>query len=214
MFYLIYKITNLINGKIYIGSHKTMDINDSYMGSGKYLINAQRKYGILNFTKEILFVFDNPTEMYAKEAELVNDRFLSEENTYNLKRGGFGGFDYINSRPDQFLTEKRLNCLKLGSIPGTKGWLKKFHTDETFKKTTMESMRQGRLEKCPDGTFYGKQHKESTKMLIGSKNSLSQAGEKNSQFGTIWITNGTSNSKIKTFEPIPNGWRKGRTTKK
>ena len=156
MFYLIYKITNLINGKIYIGSHKTMDVNDSYMGSGKYLIHAQRKYGIENFTKEILFIFDDPIKMYEKEAELVNDDFLSEESTYNLKRGGFGGFDYINSRPEQFITEKRLTSLKLGSKPGTKGWLKKFYTDENFRNTTIDHMRRGRLEKCPNGTFYNK----------------------------------------------------------
>jgi group I intron endonuclease len=213
MFYLIYKITNLINGKIYIGSHKTMDVNDSYMGSGKYLIRAQRKYGIENFTKEILFIFDDPIKMYEKEAELVNDDFLSEASTYNLKRGGFGGFDYINSRPEQFITKKRLASLKLGSKPGTKGWLKKFNTDENFRKTTIDHMRRGRLEKCPNGTFFNKKHKESTKMLIGSKNSLAQTGEKNSQFGTMWITNGISNSKIKVSESIPTGWKKGRITK-
>ena len=38
--------------------------------------------------------------MYAKEAELVNEEFLMNENTYNLKIGGFGGFDYINSIPE------------------------------------------------------------------------------------------------------------------
>lgn len=45
MFYAIYKITNQIDGKFYIGSHKTKDLNDVYMGSGKYLIHAQKKYG-------------------------------------------------------------------------------------------------------------------------------------------------------------------------
>ena len=91
MFYLIYKITNNINNKIYVGSHKTKNKDDGYTGSGKYLKHAINKYGVENFTKEILFEFYTAKEMYDKEAEIVDDDFLAEENTYNLKRGGFGG---------------------------------------------------------------------------------------------------------------------------
>ncbi len=36
-YYTIYKITNIINGMIYIGKHQTKDVNDGYMGSGKHL---------------------------------------------------------------------------------------------------------------------------------------------------------------------------------
>jgi hypothetical protein len=77
MFYLIYKITNKIDGKIYIGSHKTKNIDDNYMGSGKYLNHAYKKHGVENFIKEILFVFTNASEMYAKEAEIVNESMPS-----------------------------------------------------------------------------------------------------------------------------------------
>ena len=37
-----------------------------------------------------------------------------------------------------------------------------------------------------------------------------QQGERNSQYGTMWITNGTNNKKLKKSEPIPDGWYKGR----
>ena len=49
---IIYKTTNLINGKIYVGS----DISNipSYLGSGKILKCAIKKYGKDNFQKEIL----------------------------------------------------------------------------------------------------------------------------------------------------------------
>lgn len=95
--YTVYQIKNKINNKIYIGCHQTTDLNDGYMGSGKVLKYAFDKYGEENFTKDILFIFETPQEMFAKEAELVTLEFCEREDTYNVKLGGSGGWDYINA---------------------------------------------------------------------------------------------------------------------
>ena len=94
MYFTIYKITNKINRKTYIGKHQTNDLDDGYFGSGKMLKRAIKKYGIENFTKEILFIFDTEAEMNYKEKELVE----VGPNSYNLCEGGKGGFGYINKK--------------------------------------------------------------------------------------------------------------------
>jgi group I intron endonuclease len=91
MFYTIYKITNTTNGKFYIGKHQTLDLDDSYFGSGKALNAAIKKYGKDSFVKEILFIFDTEDEMNLKEKELVTEDFVQRSDTYNLGVGGEGG---------------------------------------------------------------------------------------------------------------------------
>ena len=89
--HVIYKITNTVNGKIYIGAHSTTDINDSYMGSGNNIKLAIKKHGVGNFTKDILYVFDCVVECYKKESEIVNEKFISRKDTYNISLGGLHG---------------------------------------------------------------------------------------------------------------------------
>ena len=57
-YYIIYKITNLLNDKIYVGFHKTEDIYDDYMGSGKLIKEAITEFGVQNFKKDIIAIFD------------------------------------------------------------------------------------------------------------------------------------------------------------
>tara|TARA_R110002167_G_scaffold254756_1_gene460947 strand:+ start:37 stop:546 length:510 start_codon:yes stop_codon:yes gene_type:complete len=91
MKYTIYKTTNLINNKIYIGKHQTENINDSYYGSGKALKSSIKKHGKEKFKKEILFVFDTELEMNDKEVELITAEFVARTDTYNMGVGGEGG---------------------------------------------------------------------------------------------------------------------------
>lgn len=204
MHYTVYKITNKIDGKIYIGSHKTENLNDEYMGSGKYLKHAQEKYGMDNFVKEILFVYDTPDLMYSKEAELVNEEFIATVNTYNLKVGGFGGFDYINHLGKNNYGGNGKNGKKnLDKARGRSRSLEEcMKTSETMKK----SYASGNLQ----NPFQGKKHSDETKRLIGEKMTELQSGSKNSQHGTMWITDGSRSLKIRKEEEIPSGWRKGR----
>ena len=216
MFYTIYKITNQINGKFYIGSHKTKDLNDNYMGSGKYLKHAQEKHGIEHFKKEILFVFDTPEEMYAKEAEIVNEDFLAEENTYNLKVGGYGGFDFINSSSKNVYGKNGKRGyggenLKRGD--DLKSMLLENDSWDSYKESISNTIKL----KIQSGEivpgFTGKRHSDKTKKLISDANSKHQAGERNSQFGTMWITNGISSKKINKHDCVPEGWVTGRKIK-
>ena len=80
-----------MNGKFYIGKHQTENPNDAYLGSGKALEAAIRRYGRENFKKEILFDFSTQAEMDAKEKEILTEEFVSSNQNYNMGVGGEGG---------------------------------------------------------------------------------------------------------------------------
>ena len=115
MHFYLYEIKNLLNDKIYIGIHQTDNLEDGYMGSGSLIKKAVEKYGANNFKKTILETFSTREEMLKRESEIVDEKFLLREEVYNLKLGGEGGFDWINS----------------SEIPKMKG---KNHSEETKKK--------------------------------------------------------------------------------
>ena len=86
--YIIYEIKNILNNKIYIGIHKTDNMNDSYMGSGKLIKQAIKKYGKDNFTKTSLFIFEDLRFAINKEKEIVDEHFINRNDTYNISIGG------------------------------------------------------------------------------------------------------------------------------
>ncbi len=121
MFYTVYKITNLINNKIYVGVHITKNLNDSYMGSGVNIKRAIKKYGIKNFKKEYLSIFDNENEMFQMESKIVNKEFITSLDSYNISIGGIGSWKHINdnmSKKEKYDKGKWLGDT-YGSIAGS-----------------------------------------------------------------------------------------------
>ena len=196
MFYTIYKTTNLVNGKFYIGKHKTKDLNDGYVGSGKLLKYAINKHGLENFHTEILHMCKSEKEMNILERIFV---VPDQEINYNLCPGGHGGFGYINSSLSEEMAAIRRNNLKHTPDIISKATA---HASNTMKKTHAEG-------KIRYNTFTGKTHSVEWK-ITQSNRMKEKTGHKNSQFGTMWITDGLQNKKIKKIDNIPEGWYKGR----
>jgi group I intron endonuclease len=215
MYYTIYKITNKLNNKFYIGMHQTRDLNDGYMGSGKLLKRAISKYGIENFSKEILHIFENEIDMRNKEKELV----VLDKMSYNLLEGGLGGFGYINRKGINFGGD-HIAASKVGRKKADVVLQKKY--GENWRSVLNKMGHQSRLktlrERYPNGTkgFLNKKHTQETKDIIGKKNSIHQQGSNNSVYGTCWVTDGQESVRIKKEaldEWLQKGYRKGRVMK-
>lgn len=104
MKYIVYKTTNLVNYYFYIGVHKTFnpDIFDGYIGDGVYIDKpdtykysktkfqtAVNEFGVKNFKRETLAIFDTAEEASFLEEQLVNFEFLKRHDVYNMILGGY-----------------------------------------------------------------------------------------------------------------------------
>lgn len=90
-YHFIYKTTNKLSGKFYIGRHSTNDLEDGYLGSGTYLNRAIQQHGIENFEREILEFTDTFESLVELETKYVNMDLVLSEQSYNLAVGGKGG---------------------------------------------------------------------------------------------------------------------------
>ena len=90
MYHFVYLTRNLINGKFYIGKHSTENLNDGYLGSGKYLWNSVKKYGEENFSRRILKFFNSDDEALEYEKKIVNEKLLKNPMCMNIGIGGHG----------------------------------------------------------------------------------------------------------------------------
>ena len=89
MFMYIYKITNLVNGKIYVGKHTCEKIENLYFGSGVAIKKAIKKYGKESFTKEVLCFCETEADLNVAEIQWI-ERTGSFADGYNMTKGGEG----------------------------------------------------------------------------------------------------------------------------
>lgn len=205
MYYYVYQITNLINGKIYVGKHKSHKppFENGYYGSGKLIKAAINKYGIDNFKKDVLYYCTTSEEMAVKEADVVTEDFVAQKDTYNMHKGGLGGFEHINKDPQKrkevsALVSARNKELGLG---GTKNW-----TETSLEKMKVHSW-SNKIKNGWSPNNWAKKNSEEQD-IIREKLSNSSTGENNSQFGTRFYLDPTNPTIKKRFRKgqHPAGW--------
>lgn len=223
MYYFIYKTTNKINGKYYIGMHKTDNLEDGYLGSGTHFKRALEKYGRENFEREILEYCNSDEEMHLVEARYITEEVVNDKNSYNLKLGGDGGWDYINSHHLGAKNTKKASARFLELLKNDEEFYKFWHeklakakNTESFKQNMSNSLKE--RWKNYGHPWTGRRHKENTKKKIGEANSKAQKGTGNSQYGTCWVSNILIKKSIKIkkeflYDYIAEGWIKKRIIK-
>lgn len=229
----IYKTTNLINGKIYIGQH-IGKVFDSYLGSGSYFLNAVKKYGKENFKREILRYCYSQHELDIWEMVMIRKYNATDKNIgYNILPGTANEF---GSGSPAKLPRVRKKMSEAMSKRLESGWRplhylkeKDYEEHSKFMKEyykTHEPWNKGKkMDDITKHPMYGKHHSEESRKKMkehhadfsGKNNPMYGVrlmGKDNPAFGKMWITNGVDNLYIKKDEPIPQGYYKGMIRKK
>ena len=149
--YIIYKTTNLINGKIYIGQHKTDNMSDGYLGSGKLIIQAIKKYGRQNFKRIILQTVETRQQANNVQKHYIK-LFNTQQSGYNIHQGGTGFSSELNpqkldpkfgernpmfGRKHTEQVKQRISKLNSGRLVGDKNPSKRPEVREKLKETKL-----------------------------------------------------------------------------
>jgi group I intron endonuclease len=153
---IIYKTTNLINQKFYVG--KDTHNNPNYYGSGKRLKLAIQKYGLDNFKKEIIESCNCLEELNEREKFWIKELNAIKEG-YNISLGGDGG-DTISNNPKKYEISKKISKANKGKFIGKK------NSKETREKISKKLKGRFIGEKNPN---YGKNHTDEAKNKIREK---------------------------------------------
>ena len=134
--------TNLINGKIYIGQHRSYNIDDGYIGSGTLLKKVIMEYGYSNFKKEVLQICKK-IEIDQWEIYWINFyNSTDREIGYNISKGGCGKYnpETINKRNSR-KSYTRITKTELTEKINTKvkQELKKIEREEKLKQKKLNN---------------------------------------------------------------------------
>ena len=111
----IYKITNNLNNKIYIGlKTSTVKESESYYGSGVAINRAIDKYGKHNFTKTILERDIVDYDLLKEREQYWIEYYDSYNNGYNMTLGGDGTLGHIVSDETKEKIRKAFKGKKIG----------------------------------------------------------------------------------------------------
>lgn len=146
----------------YIGAHATENLNDNYMGSGRYIKRAVKKYGRDNFTKTILETFDNKEDMFAREAELVTQKEVDDPMCYNMGLGGYGGDMFIGKTPEE-------RSIIFAKSEEHKRNISIALTGKPKSKEHCRHISEAKKDKTHPGWNKGKHWSEETRKLISNK---------------------------------------------
>lgn len=161
---VIYKTTNLINGKYYIG--KDVRNLNCYLGSGELLKKAIKKYGKNNFVKEIIEVCNNLIKLEEREKYWIKE-LNSIKNGYNLTEGGTGGNTFSNN-PNKEEIRNKLKKRKHTEVTKRKisenNWQKKNIGSRTGSKWSEEQrLKMNEYWSNNPSPMKGKKHTEESK---------------------------------------------------
>ena len=196
MYGYIYKTTNLVNGKIYIGQHKAEKYDKSYYGSGKILKLAIDKYGIENFSNTVLCYCESKKELDKLERQLIKQyNSTNSDIGYNIAKGGDGGDTFSNMSESDKL--KRLENLRINgffttatkeqqSAMSKKSWeTRRKNGNDKFSEDSKLKMRNSHLGKTLTKeqidksvkSRKGYKHSEETKLKISKSNKGKNKGK-------------------------------------
>jgi len=205
-YHYIYKTTNLLNDKYYIGMHSTSNLDDGYMGSGKRLRYSINKHGVTNHKIEILEFFDSREELVKREEEVVNLDEIAKVECMNLRVGGSGGF----SPEQQRLNAEKSNAKQRVLRETDPEWVGAYNNK--ISAARVKEYADGERSKKWQKDWTGLKHSEEAKRKMSESTKGTGTGKDNSQYGTYWISKDGVSKKIKKEDlesMTQQGWVRG-----